>query len=225
MAGMPEAWTIERLESRLRKGLAGTLPGTAAQLRLAPRPRIGWEPGHIPDDTRPGAALLLVYPLDGRPHVLLTVRNGELPNHAGQVSLPGGAAEGGESLEEAALREAHEEVGVRAEDVRLLGRLTALHVPVSGFALHAFVGVADRRLDLEPDTREVERVLEVPLDALSDPARYRVETRRFRSVSYEVPFIEIDGEKLWGATAMIVAEFLAVLGRAPGLDEGPPVPG
>ena len=82
------------------------------------------------------AALLLLYPLDDAPHVLLTVRAGRLTQHGGQVSLPGGGVEGTETVRDAALREATEEVGIDTAGVRILGALSTLYIPVSDFALH-----------------------------------------------------------------------------------------
>jgi len=200
------------LEERLRENLARPLPGADAQERLSPRPRRGWVPGHVPTGLRQSAGLLLLYPREGSPTVLLTLRRADLPQHAGQVSLPGGAAEPGETLVDTALRESREEVGVDPAAVRVLGPLSPLHIPVSGFALHPFVGLSDRRPGLRPDVREVQRILEIPLDALLDPGHVAVETRTLGGRSYQVPFIHLDGEKVWGATAMILAEFLALLG-------------
>jgi 8-oxo-dGTP pyrophosphatase MutT (NUDIX family) len=209
----------EQLLSRLREGLGGgttTLPGIEAQLRMAPRPRPGWTPGAVPEDVRDGAGLILLYPVQGgRFHIVLTVRRHDLPQHAGQVSLPGGAVEPHEDPIAAALREAHEEVGIDPGAVTVLGRLTPLHIPASGFVLHAVVGHAAARPDLLPDPREVERILEVPLEDLGDPARVRVERRSLAGRAREVPYFDLEGEKVWGATAMVLAELLWLLGTPP----------
>lgn len=206
---------LAQLERRLVRALSQRLPGPDGQLRLAPRPRSGWKPGEYPDDCRHSAALLLVYPIRDRPHILLTVRDRGLQHHAGQVSLPGGAVESGETFDEAALREAHEEVGVDPSQVRVLGGLSLLHVPVSRFVLHPRVAVAGARPRLEPDRREVARVLEVSLDDLRDPERLTVETRVRRSKPVQVPFFRLAGEKVWGATAMVLSEFLCLFDAGP----------
>lgn len=206
---------LDALVDRMRASLRQPLPGVDAQLRLAPRPRVGWDPHHLPDGLRDAAALILLYPLDETPHLLLTVRGGSLRHHTGQVSLPGGAVDPGETIEAAALREAMEEVGVEPGGVDVLGRLTPLHVPVSGFLLHPVVGAVSRRPSFTPAPGEVARLLEVPLAHLLDDTRLRTERqvreRAGRLVEMDVPFFDVEDEKVWGATAMILAELAALL--------------
>lgn len=204
---------LSELEQRLRLALAGTLPGAAAQMRMAPVPRPGWLPGRSPEESRPAAALLLLFPATSRAHVLLTVRSSRLPSHAGQVSLPGGAVEEGESLEQAALREASEETGLDPAAVRVLGKLTPLHIPVSGFVLHAVVGVTDARPAFRLAGAEVDRILEPSLDDLLDPAAVRRFPRLRDGLFQDVPYFAVDGLQVWGATAMVLAEFLEILRR------------
>ncbi len=206
---------LAEFESLVSSRLEADLPGGRAHLLLAPRPRRGWRHDVVPDGCRKGAALLLVYPRDGAVWVVLTVRHEDLPQHAGQVSFPGGAVEEGESFAEAALREAQEEIGLDPSSVRVLGRLSPLHIPVSRFVLHPVLAVADSRPELEADPREVDRVLDVSLDHLSDPGKLGVAAKLRDGVECDVPYIDVDGEKLWGATAMILAELLVLAGRPP----------
>src|SRR6187455_3398664 len=112
---------------------------------MAPRLRDGSELRVPYDGLRHAAALLLLYPHDGQWHVPLTLRGSTLRHHTGQVSLPGGRLDRGESVEAAALREAHEEIGVAPEAVEVLGSLTPLPIAVSGHLLHPVVGVARAR--------------------------------------------------------------------------------
>lgn len=182
---------------------------------MAPQPRIGWDPSRPPSQLRDAAALLLVYPLENIPHVLLTLRGSGLRKHTSQVSLPGGSVDPDESIETAALREASEEVGLRPASVRLLGRLTPLPMPVSGYLLHPVVGTVQERPTFRVAAREVARLLEVSIPRLRDPAtvKRRTRTREHggRTVDIDVPYFEIDGEQVWGATAMVLAEFLAIV--------------
>ena len=104
------------------------------------------------------------------------MRGRGLARHAGQISLPGGAADPGETLAQAALREASEEIGVDPSSVRVLGELTPVHVIVSGFTLHPVVGVSEQRPDFIAAPHEVEEILEVSLDDLRD-ARRSAESR------------------------------------------------
>ena len=210
----PFQLTLADVEARLRTSVATGLPGLDAQLRMAPRPRPGWQPHDWPRGARRAAALLLVYPATS-PVLVLTVRSRALPQHAGQVSLPGGAVEPGEALDAAALREAHEEIGLDPGQVQVVGPLTPLHIPVSGFTLHPIVGLSGARPVLRPADGEVERILEAPLADLVDPSRLRRSRRVREGTEYDVPSFDIQGERVWGATAMILAEFLCVLGHPP----------
>lgn len=120
--------------------------------------------------------------------------------------------DGGETVESAALREAREEIGLDPATVRLIGRLTPLFIPPSGFVLTPVVGVARERPAFRAAPGEVEAVLEVPLGALGDPACLATESRAWRGESYRVPFFAVCGTKVWGATAMVLAELLWSLG-------------
>jgi 8-oxo-dGTP pyrophosphatase MutT (NUDIX family) len=197
---------------RLERGLSGELPGAAAQSLLAPIPRRDWPAGFNPTRIRHAAGLLLVFPRHDRAHVVLTVRAGTLGRHSGQVSLPGGAIEPGETFEHAALREAHEEVALTAEDVRVLGALTPLDIPVSGFRLHPIVATVAQPPILAPSDGEVARILEVPLADLLAEHHFRSAERTRDGYTLRVPAFLVCGEEIWGATAMVLAEFLVLLG-------------
>ncbi len=150
----------------------------------------------------------------------LTVRLAALRSHGGQVSLPGGRLDRpDEPVAVAALREAHEEIGVDPADVDVLGVLTPLPIAVSGYLLHPVVGAAARRpaFVLAPD--EVERVIEMPIARLLQPDAITWERRALQNASgasLDVPYFDISGARVWGATAMILAEFIALL------DDGAP---
>ena len=199
---------VDRLES----GFRAELPGAAAQSHLAPRPRRQWPAGSDPEHVRHAAGLLLSFPIDGEAHIILTVRADTLGRHGGQVSLPGGVIDAGETVEQAALREAHEEVALPPDAVRVLGRLTPLDIPVSGFRLHPVVAVADAPQTLTPSDREVARILIVAIDALKDPAAFVARDAERDGVRFVIPGFHVAGVEIWGATAMVLAEFLVLLG-------------
>lgn len=203
---------LSELEAVLRDRLAGTLPGLEAQRRFMPKPpRTGWKPGEFPSDARIAAGLLLLYPGSQGPSIPLTVRASGLRRHAGQISLPGGATDEGETLVQAALREAYEEIGVDPARVRILGELTPVHVLVSGFTLHPIVGITDERPEFRPAAHEVEQVIEVSIDDLQDATNIRQGTRSREGVAIEYPYFDLRGNQVWGATAMILGEFVCLL--------------
>lgn len=209
--------------ARLESALRGPLPGAAAHARLAPVPRREWPAGINPARIRNAAGLILVFPKEKEEtapralpnrdiaHIILTVRAEGL-RHAGQVSLPGGVVDPGETFEQAALREAHEEVALPLAGVQVLGALTPIDITVSGFRLHPIVAIDKARPQLTPSDGEVARILEVSVEDLLD-ARHLITTQRSRDeVTYTVPAFRLANVEIWGATAMILAEFLALLG-------------
>jgi 8-oxo-dGTP pyrophosphatase MutT (NUDIX family) len=208
---------FDEAHGMLAAALAHPLPGLAAQRRLAPVPPREWPPGTTPTHVRNAAGLLLLFPVESLAHLVLTVRADTLGRHGGQVSLPGGVVEPGETFEHAALREASEEVGLVAAEVQTLGSLTPVDIPVSGFRLHPIVGTIGARPDLAPSDGEVARILEIPVGELMDPARFEWRTLERDGRMFRVPTLVVQGAEVWGATAMVVAEFLTLLGWS-----GPP---
>jgi 8-oxo-dGTP pyrophosphatase MutT (NUDIX family) len=206
--------TFADAAARLEAGLQGALPGPAAQARLAPARRREWPSGVNPARIRNAAGLLLVFPAErdrDEAHIILTVRAEGL-RHGGQVSLPGGVVDPGETFEQAALREANEEVALDLDGVHVLGQLTPLDIPVSGFRLHPVVATRSTRPRLTPSDGEVARILEVSVDALLD-RRHLVTIQRARDgVTHSVPAFRVADVEIWGATAMVLAEFLTLLG-------------
>lgn len=191
---------------RLDRALEGPLPGGAAHALMAPSPRRGWVPGVVPQGARDAACLFLLFPGESGSRFVLTLRPAHLARHAGQVSMPGGAVDPGESIEEAALREASEEVGSDPGAIRILGALSPLHVPVSGFVMRPIVGAADRRPSFRPLEGEVAAILEPEIGEILDPSRRRRETRRIGGSIRVVPYYDLGAQHVWGATAMVLSE-------------------
>jgi 8-oxo-dGTP pyrophosphatase MutT (NUDIX family) len=207
MTGSPE-----ELLARVQKGLWAPLPGIPAQLAMAPEPR----PGHkayfeVEDTCRKAGVLILLYLKDGRLTLLLTRRTERVLHHRGQISLPGGEQHPGESLEATALRETVEELGLDLTAVRVLGRLTPLYIPPSNYCIYPTVAVLPGPLVFHLQPEEVEEAIEVPVDVLTDPASVRRETWHYGDLDHDVPFYAFGAHRIWGATAMVLAELLALL--------------
>ncbi len=200
------------LLGRIEKGLWAPLPGIPAQLAMVPEPR----PGHkayfeVEDTCRKAGVLILLYPKDDRLRILLTRRTESVLHHRGQISLPGGEKHAGESIEATALRETSEELGLDLGAVRVLGRLTPLYIPPSNFCIYPTVAHIPGPLEFRPQPDEVAEVIEPPVDHLTDPDSVRRETWHYGGQDHEVPFYEYEGHKIWGATAMVLAELLAMI--------------
>ena len=154
------------------------------------------------------AVLVLFYPSDGKTHLVFIKRNEYDGPHSAQVSFPGGAREAGDNtMEETALRETREEIGVSGP-IEILGSLTPLHIPVSNFKVYPFVGWMEEIPVFHPDPTEVQYVIEVSLKELLDPANRDSETRYHQALPIEAPFYRVGKEKIWGATAMMLSEVL-----------------
>ena len=143
---------------------------------------------------------------------MLTERAHTLERHGGQISLPGGVVEPGETFEHAALREAHEEVALSVDSVSVIGALSPIDIPVSGFRLHPIVATAQTRPPLRPADAEVARIVDVAVDELLRPETFSVIVRARDGHRIEAPAFRVGDVEIWGATAMVLAEFLVLLG-------------
>ena len=196
----------------LRRALARPLPGLAAQLHMAPAYRAeALQNRAPPENPRQAAVLVLLYARAGELLFPLTRRTDTVENHKGQISLPGGAREGTETLQHTALRETCEELATCYDELTPIGSLSPLYVPPSGFLIHPFVAYADMRPGFKPDPVEVAELIEVPLSNLLDPRTEAQEEWVISGSPVKVPFYHIFGHKVWGATAMVLAELVAIL--------------
>jgi 8-oxo-dGTP pyrophosphatase MutT (NUDIX family) len=154
------------------------------------------------------AAVLL--PVTGGPHILFSKKSADVPHHKGQFAFPGGIVEERDgSRVETALREAWEEIKLPADAVEVLGLLDDTETRATPFVITPVVGIVTRPVVFEPDGREIERVLEVPLDTLRDPAIFRTELWERGGEPHPVHFYDVSVEDIiWGATARILKQFL-----------------
>lgn len=201
----------EHLPDLLTARLTRPLPGPMIGSRFEPHPRPSRHYDVAPPGARQAAVLLLLYPHQSEWLLPLTLRPSDLPAHAGQVSLPGGAVEPGETTAEAALREFHEELGARRHLIDLLGALSPIYVEASNYLVASWVGVAASRPRFVPNPTEVARLLEVPLTELLDPAHFGSHVRQHEDQTYTAPHFLIQAHRVWGATCMILGELVTIL--------------
>jgi 8-oxo-dGTP pyrophosphatase MutT (NUDIX family) len=158
---------------------------------------------------REGAVLVLLYPVNGDWYLPLTVRTAALRRHSGEVSLPGGRYDETDgTLEQTALREAWEELGIIPAEVEPVATLMPVWIPVSNFLILPVVGLAAARPAFAPARDEVAELVEVPLRMLSLPTTRQTVYRQIRGVDCAVPCFAVAGHDVWGATAIILAQLL-----------------
>jgi 8-oxo-dGTP pyrophosphatase MutT (NUDIX family) len=158
------------------------------------------------------AAVLVPIVDRGEPFLVFAKRTDRVGTHRGQISFPGGRVDPSDAgFLEAALRESEEEIGLPRAAVEPLGALDDTETVATQFIITPFVGIVRAPVAWQPDGREIEKVIEVPLAALRDLANLRVEHRERDGVLHEVLFWDYQGETIWGATARILKQYLDVL--------------
>jgi len=203
-----EVW--RSLEARLKE----PKPGLQAQLDMAPVPHPGQKVYHEVQDTCLHAGVLvLLYPVEGTLQLLLTRRTDRVVHHRAQISFPGGQQEPDEDLRATALRETQEELGINTKDFRELGNLTPLYIPPSNYCIYPLVAAVESRPQYHPSPSEVAEVIEIPLIYLLDKKNRTEQVWRRKGQDVKVPFYSFKHHKIWGATAMVLAEFLEIVAQ------------
>lgn len=194
----------------LKEALIVPLPGAKAQHLMSPPQRIAHP--HTGIKPRDSAILILMYPTPHGIHIPFTLRLHTLAHHAGEISFPGGGVEEKDpTLTHTALRETAEEMGIDEHAVNVLGQLTPLYVSASQNMIQPIIGWLDARPTFSPSPYEVERIIEVPLTTLLDPRTVGEYHRNKHGQILTVPCYRIDTECIWGATAMILSEFILIV--------------
>jgi len=197
------------LVDQLKASLADTLPGRDVQFRMAPSAR----PPEPPYEMIPAAVLIALYEKEGNWHFPLIHRVEDGYPHGGQISLPGGRLEAKERSIDAALREAEEEIGIDPTNLQVLGKLTPLPIPVSGYTATPVIAFLNESPSYRLQPSEVQAILIADLQELADPENEHVESRSFFGKPSTIPFFWLGGHKVWGATAMMLSELREILQR------------
>lgn len=205
--------TFSEYYKRIESLLTGELPGKTAQYKMAPLTR---ELPEIPTKQKKKYAgvLILLYPSGNEYYTILIRRTLYNGVHSGQVSLPGGKYEPHDSdLIFTAVRETEEETGVSSKKIEVIGKLTPLYIPVSNYCVQPVVGVLKSKPSFERNYKEVEEIFSVKLKTLMDPKCLIKENSIYENERYiQAPYFHYNNLKIWGATAMILSEFIELHG-------------
>jgi 8-oxo-dGTP pyrophosphatase MutT (NUDIX family) len=193
---------------KLKKRFEKSLPGKDAQYRMAPSFRIQSKENEVKSNA---GVMLLLYPVEGSLTTVFMKRPKYTGAHSDQISFPGGKYHSNDdSIIHTALRETKEEFGIPEENIKILGSLTPLYIPVSKFKVYPFVGYIKNTPDFKIDPYEVEYLIETELDYLLLPSIKKTEYQVHGNIHGQVPFFEVKDHKIWGATAMILNEFIEI---------------
>ena len=202
---------IPELITQLTQRLSQPLPGKKAQDIMMVYPGYPSAVLEAYAQRVPAGVLILLFPRNDGWHFFLTKRTDRVDHHKGQISLPGGVVQDGESLMEAALRETHEEIGVASTLVTVIGSLTSFNIPVSGFEIFPFISWAVSEPMTAIHDAEVDRVFSVSLDSFLDDRNQKQKKETLRGEMRTIPYFDLGSEHVWGATSIILSEFKTVL--------------
>jgi len=191
------------------------LLSSEAHLKMAPLERIKFYENYdyLIHNPRKSAVLSLFYPKDNQTNLLLIVRSEYVGVHSAQISFPGGKMETfDESLQETALRETEEEVGITKNQIKIIKPFSELYIPPSNFLVSPFMGITTNEIQPLINRREVSQILEFPIhDLLDNRLISNVKISTSYANEIEVPAFIISGHIVWGATAMILSEIKQII--------------
>lgn len=193
----------------IKQALQKTLPGAKSHRKKLPPNRPLTAAVQNRGTIKHSSVLLLLFEENNELFACLIKRPIHMKYHAGQIALPGGRIEKGETALETALRETYEEIGIPSGQITILGSLSELYVPVSKFLIHPFVGWLKQKPKFVINHNEVEKTVVFPLMRFSNT--FEEEELETVTGKLKVPCIHFNGEIIWGATAMILSEFYDIL--------------
>ena len=202
---------------KLKERLLEPLPGIETQLKMMNTSLRNNGPDRyrkVAEDAKKACVLLLLFRKEGAWHTVLMQRPETAYAHSKQISFPGGGLEDSDAdLAAGALRETEEEFGIPRENISVVGRLSQLYIPVSGYLVYPFVGYLAEAPSYTPDPKEVADIIEVKVEDLINPSLRKlttIETPNGLTLK-EVPYFDLEGKIVWGATAMMLNEFSEIL--------------
>jgi 8-oxo-dGTP pyrophosphatase MutT (NUDIX family) len=207
---------FQEFEKKIVKITKMQLPGETAQFKMAPMERLAElkRIAYKKNTAKKAGVLALFYPtIDNKTHLALILRKTYKGVHSAQIGFPGGKFEDNDNtLQETALRETEEEIGVLKNSVSVLKELTEIYIPPSNFFVQPFVGITTKTPQFNLQEDEVEELIEVPLQHFMDDG---IKTIQRLSTSYanniEVPAFMLNNHLVWGATAMMLNEVRELL--------------
>lgn len=190
------------------------LPGQKVQYQMAPEDRADLlNKNLINEKTKKSAVLILLYKKNDEIYSVLTKRAIYDGHHSGQICLPGGKLDKDydKTNLDTAIRETFEEVGYKINKNDIIGELTSLHIPVSNILVFPFIAYVDSEIELTPDNNEVKKIIEYKVSDLLNNSIRKTEFVKKKKYKIYIPYFNIENEKVWGATAMIINEFIYLL--------------
>ena len=203
--------TINTIAEKLKERLKKPLPGNEAHLTTRIKTKSEVTFSNTEETAIPAAVLILLFPFEDEIQFFLTKRTEDVEHHKGQISLPGGIRENDESLNETALRETKEEVGIDSTKIIISGSLTPFFIPVTGYIVHPFIGWCKEKPSTKIHDVEVNQLFSVSITELMDEKILQTEQWNIRGYDAIVPYYNFGKCKVWGATAAILSEFKSIL--------------
>jgi len=209
-------YLFEKKLEALKNSISLGLPGENAHSIFSPLGRLGYKEALLLEDKPKKAAILIPLYINesGEPAILLTLRKTYPGVHSGQISFPGGKFEQNEfSSIDVALREAKEEVGINPSNVSIIGELSPLYIPPSHIVVFPVLGFLHTLEPWKIQEREVEQSIELRVSDFINPSNKSIFEVNVGNQKRNVPSYNINGTIIWGATAMIITEFLFIWNR------------
>ena len=201
---------FENLIFHLKQRMNNALPGEDSHKKMKVNFSNNTKLPFSKNKAKPAAVLILLYPNNDKPYFYLTKRADTVKYHKGQISLPGGSKENNETLLDTALRETQEEIGIDKNEISILGKITPLFIPVTGFMITPFVSYISKKPKTILDEIEVAELLSVNIrDLLNNDIL--IMDRDINGSSVSIPYFSLNNHQVWGATSMVLSELKDII--------------